>query len=76
MHTNMQTLHSLLSKIGDDGDSKADDGEYGTNVGHPSKGKGYGRRGSFWWASRTEVLRGNDTHVKLRDITEHTYRAN
>ena len=29
--------HSLLSKIGDDSDSEADDGEYGPNVGHPSE---------------------------------------
>ena len=32
--------HSLLCKICDDDDGEANNGEYSTNVGHPSEGKG------------------------------------
>ena len=39
-------LHSLLSKIGNNGDSEADDGEYRANVRHPSEGD------EFWWRVR------------------------
>ena len=56
-------IYSLLSKIGDDGDSEADDGEYGPNVGHPSEGIPSWRRG---WEIRADVLNRRD---KRRDMT-------
>ena len=46
--------HSLLPKERDDGDGEANDGESGTNVGHPSESSG------IWVSSRwgvwTDVL--------------------
>ena len=49
-----RVLHSQLSKIGDNGDSEADDGEYRANVRHPSEGDEYWRRVS--WGSWVEIL--------------------
>ena len=38
-YTTQHVLYSLLSEICDDDDGEANDGEYSTNVGHPSEGK-------------------------------------
>ena len=46
--------HSLLPKERDDGDGEANDGECGTNVGHPSESSGIWVRSR--WGIWTNVL--------------------